>query len=185
MEDWKIIDLYWSREQAAIAETEAKYGAYCHHIAWNILRDHRDSEECVNDTWMKAWNSMPSERPGILSAFLGAITRNLSLDCYRKRHAKKRGEGEVMYVFEELQDCFSKDGPEQQSEADALVEVLNSFLEKQQKENRMIFVRRYWYMDSIEGIAKHYGISESKVKSSLFRSRNKLRDFLQKEGFEV
>ena len=185
MEDEKIIDLYWNREQTAIIETEAKYGAYCHHIAWNILNNNQDSEECVNDTWLRAWNSMPTERPGILSAFLGAITRNLSLDCYRKKHAKKRGEGEVMYVFEELQDCFLNDGPEQQSEANALVEALNYFLSKMEKDNRMIFVRRYWYMDSVEGIAKRYGISESKVKSSLFRSRNKLRDFLQKEGFAV
>ncbi len=185
MEDEKIIDLYWDRDQSAIVKTEEKYGSYCHRIAWNILYNKEDSEECVNDTWMRAWNSMPTERPNILSAFLGAITRNLSLDRYRRQHAKKRGEGEVAFVFDELQDCLTIDGPEQQIDANLLVDALNHFLEKMEKENRIIFVRRYWYMDSIEAIAKRFSISESKVKSSLFRSRNKLRDYLQQEGFSL
>lgn len=185
MEDEKIIDLYWERNQSAITETEGKYGAYCHRIAWNILYNREDCEECVNDTWMRAWNAMPMERPGILSAFLGAITRNLSLDRYRKLHSKKRGEGEVAYVFDELTDCVAKEGPEQQADVNALTEALNVFLGKMEQESRMIFVRRYWYMDSIEAIAAKYAISESKVKSSLFRSRNKLRTYLQQEGFTV
>ena len=103
-EDEQIIDMYWAREQEAITETADKYGKYCGTIAWNILYNSEDCEECLNDTWLKAWNSMPTERPQILSAFLGAITRNLSLDRYRKNHAKKRGEGQVAYIFEELQN---------------------------------------------------------------------------------
>lgn len=185
MEDEKIIDLYWDRDQSAILKTEEKYGSYCHRIAWNILYNKEDCEECVNDTWMRAWNAMPTERPNILSAFLGAITRNLSLDRYRKQHAKKRGEGEVAFVFDELQDCLMAEGPEQQMDANLLVDALNRFLERMEKENRIIFVRRYWYMDSIDAIAKRFSISESKVKSSLFRSRNKLRDYLQQEGFSI
>lgn len=185
MEDEKIIDLYWDRDQSAILKTEEKYGSYCHRIAWNILYNKEDCEECINDTWMRAWNAMPTERPNILSAFLGAITRNLSLDCYRKQHAKKRGEGEVAFVFDELQDCLMAEGPEQQMDANLLVDALNRFLERMEKENRIIFVRRYWYMDSIDAIAKRFSISESKVKSSLFRSRNKLRDYLQQEGFSI
>lgn len=185
MEDEKIIDLYWDRDQSAILKTEEKYGSYCHRIAWNILYNKEDCEECVNDTWMRAWNAMPTERPNILSAFLGAITRNLSLDRYRKQHTKKRGEGEVAFVFDELQDCLMAEGPEQQMDANLLVDALNRFLERMEKENRIIFVRRYWYMDSIDAIAKRFSISESKVKSSLFRSRNKLRDYLQQEGFSI
>ena len=185
MEDEKIIDLYWDRDQSAILKTEEKYGSYCHRIAWNILYNKEDCEECINDTWMRAWNAMPTERPNILSAFLGAITRNLSLDRYRKQHAKKRGEGEVAFVFDELQDCLMAEGPEQQMDANLLVAALNRFLERMEKENRIIFVRRYWYMDSIDAIAKRFSISESKVKSSLFRSRNKLRDYLQQEGFSI
>lgn len=184
MEDEKIIDLYWNRNQEAIQRTEEKYGTYCKRIAWNILANHEDCEECVNDTWMRAWNSMPSERPNLLAAFLGAITRNLSLDRYRKQHAKKRGAGEVTFVYDELRDCLSDEGPEQQMDAELLVEALNRFLQQMERENRIIFVRRYWYMDSVSEIAKRFSISESKVKSSLFRSRNKLRSYLQQEGFE-
>lgn len=185
MEDERIIELYWERNQQAIAATEEKYGAYCRKIAYNILYNHEDCEECVNDTWFRAWNAMPDERPGILSAFLGAITRNLSLDCYRKLHSKKRGNGEMTYVFDELSDCIAGDGPEQQADANALAEALNDFLQQTEKENRMIFIRRYWYMESVSAIAEKYGISESRVKSSLFRTRKKLHKFLLREGYAV
>lgn len=184
-EDEQIIDMYWAREQEAITETADKYGKYCGTIAWNILYNSEDCEECLNDTWLKAWNSMPTERPQILSAFLGAITRNLSLDRYRKNHAKKRGEGQVAYIFEELQDCFSSTGPEEELDAKELVNALNDFLGKLDGDNRKIFVRRYWYMDSVEAIAERFQVSAGKVKSSLFRTRNKLRLFLQERGFTV
>ena len=107
LEDEKIIELYWVRDQRAITCSQQKYGAYCHKIAQNVLHNESDCEECMNDTWFRAWNSMPTERPGILQAFLGAITRNLSLDRYRKNHSKKRGEGEISYIYEEMQDCIS------------------------------------------------------------------------------
>lgn len=185
MEDEKIVDLYWERSPMAITETGKKYQNYCFKIAHNVLHNTQDAEECVNDTWFRAWNAMPTERPKLLGAFLGAITRNLSLDCYRKAHAKRRGEGEVSYVFEELQDCFLLEGPEEKLEEQELVEALNRFLGKLGKESRMIFVRRYWYMDSVAEIAARFLVSESKIKSSLFRSRKKLHTFLRQEGFEI
>ncbi|MGN0352532.1 MAG: RNA polymerase sigma factor [Roseburia sp.] len=185
MEDEKIVELYWERNPMAITVTGEKYQNYCFKIAYNILQNQQDCEECVNDTWFRAWNAMPTERPKLLGAFLGAITRNLSLDCYRKRHTKRRGEGEITYVFEELQDCISTAGPEQKLEEQELVKALNRFLENMEKESRMIFVRRYWYMDSVAGIAARFSMSESKVKSSLFRARKKLYAFLKQEGFEV
>lgn len=185
MEDMEIIDLYWSRNEEAISHTQQKYGAYCTKIANNILYNREDSMECVNDTWLKAWNAMPEERPNLLAAFLGAITRNLSLDRYRKTHADKRGKGEAELVFDEMQDCLTTDGPEQQLEANQLTEHINAFLENMEKESRMIFVRRYWYMDSIKEIAERYEMSDSKVKSSLLRSRQKLSAYLVKEGYAV
>lgn len=183
MEDEKIIDLYWDRNQSAITETEHKYGSYCRRIANNILYSREDSEECVNDTWLRAWNSMPEERPSILSAFLGAITRNLSLDRYRRHHAAKRGSGEVHYIFDEMWDCAGGENPSDWVDQKALVECINTFLEEQDAESRVLFVRRYWYMDSIADIAERFGFSESRVKSNLFRTRNRLRTRLLQEQF--
>ena len=183
MEDEKIIDLYWERSERAIAETERKYGAYCRSIATHILYNQEDSEECVNDTYLRAWNAMPKERPAILSAFLGAITRNLSLDRYRKNHSAKRGGKEVAFVFDELIDCVSKEDGLQSLEEKELVESLNCFLKGLRQEQRVLFLRRYWYMDSIAEIAARYSMSESKVKSILFRTRKKLWEQLQKEGY--
>lgn len=185
MEDERIVDLYWERNPMAITATGEKYQNYCFKIAYNVLRNQQDCEECVNDTWLRAWNAMPTERPKLLGAFLGAITRNLSLDCYRKKHAKRRGEGEITYIFEEMRDSLITEGPEQKAEEQALVEALNLFLERMEKESRILFVRRYWYLDSIAEIAKRFSMSESKVKSSLFRSRKKLQAFLKQEGFEI
>ena len=130
MEQAKMLELFWQRSEKAIEAAQQEYGALCRSIARNLLGNEEDVEECLNDTWLKAWNSMPTERPQILSAFLGAITRNLSLDRYRKNHAKKRGEGQVAYIFEELQDCFSSTGPEEELDAKELVNALNDFLEK-------------------------------------------------------
>ena len=185
MEDSKIVDLYWERNEAAIGHSAEKYGRYCLKIASNIVRDKEDCEECVNDTWLKAWNAMPTERPEILSAFLGAITRNLSLDCYRRKHRKKRGNGETELVYEELEECIGHNSPEHEVDAKLLGECINRFLEETEKENRIILVRRYWYMDSIQSIADKCCVSESKVKSALFRTRQKLKTFLQQEGYEV
>lgn len=185
MEDEKIIDLYWERSEQAVAVTQEKYHSYCYRIAHNILYNREDSEECVNDTWMCAWNSMPQERPGLLGAFLGKITRNISLDLYRKTHAKKRGSGECTYIFDELTDCVQEDRINEQLDRDELAEALNHFLERQKLENRIMFVRRYWYMDSIADIAGRLHCGESRVKSSLMRTRAKLRDYLREEGIEL
>ena len=180
MEDEKIIALYWDRDQTAIAETQQKYGRYCGSIAHNIVHDAQDAEECVNDTWMRAWNSMPRERPHLLAAFLGAITRNLSLDCYRRKHSEKRGGGVMPDIYEELHDCAGGEEPLTQIERKELAASINRFLEGLDRESRIIFMRRYWYMDGIGAIAGRLAVSESKVKSSLYRSRGKLR--MQREG---
>lgn len=182
MEDEKIIDLYWARSQSAIAQTEQKYGNYCRKIARNILYSREDCEECVNDTWFRAWNSMPQERPRILSAFLGAITRNLCLDCYRRSHSAKRGGGEVPYIIDELRDCAGGEEPSRQIELAELAEGINRFLAGLDTESRVMFVRRYWYMDSIGAIAEQMGFGESKVKSNLFRTRKALGAYLRREG---
>lgn len=181
MEDEKIIDLYWDRDQTAISETEQKYGRYCGRIACNILHDAGDTEECLNDTWLRAWNSMPKERPDILCAFLGAITRNLSLDRYRRKHSEKRGGGVMPYIYDELRDCAGGEEPFSHVAQEELVEAINRFLAGLQKESRVIFVRRYWYMDATGEIAERLAVSESKVKSSLFRSRKKLYAYLKQE----
>lgn len=183
MEDKQIVDLYWMRSEDAIVQTDKKYGKYCHTIAYNILNNSEDSEECVSDTYLKAWNSLPPRRPAKLSAFLGKITRNLSLDKYRYLSAEKRGAGELPIALEELSGCVpSSDNTEQIIEQMALVDLLNRFLASLSPEPRKIFMRRYWYVSSIQEIAEDYGLTESKVKMSLLRSRNQLKDLMEKEG---
>ena len=186
MDDQKIIDLYWARSETAISETAQKYGRYCHSIAFNILHDREDSEECVNDTFFNAWNTIPPQRPSRLSAFLGKITRNLSLNKWEQYHAEKRGCGQVPLALEELRDCIPALGNVEQAADDlVLTEILNQFLSMLPKDRRKIFMRRYWYMDTIKEIAKGYSMSESKVKMSLLRSRNELKQLVEKEGFAL
>lgn len=185
MEDEQIIELYYKREQTAIVKTKEKYEGYCTVIARNILYNREDSEECVNDTWLHTWNSIPPQQPKILRAFVGAITRNLSIDKYRKLHSKKRGEGNMELILEELEQCVSKDSVEGHIDRIVLGESINSFLAELPKEKRMLFVRRYWYLDTTKEIADRFGLTEAKVKSSLFRMRNKLRHTLRKEGIEI
>lgn len=182
MEDERIIDLYWERSQQAIVWSEKKYGNYCGRIADNVLHNREDCEECLNDTWLRAWNSMPTERPKILQAFLGAITRNLSLDLYRRKHSAKRGGGETAYVFDEARDFSGSDEAWGRMERMELTENLNRFLAGLDKESRVMFVRRYWYMDSIAEIAARMGCGESRVKSCLMRLRKRLRRQLESEG---
>lgn len=181
MEDNAIIALYWAREETAITETGRKYGPYCHAIAYHILKSQEDADECVNDTWLRAWNAMPPEKPNILSAFLGRITRNLSLDRYRQQHAAKRA-GELEAIDLELNDCSGGAQPDDHIDAIATGEAISRFLHTCDQTTRVIFLRRYWYTDSIAEIAGRYHISESKVKSSLYRSRKKLRTYLEQEG---
>ena len=184
MEDLKIIELLFERKESAIAETERKYGRYLLKIAYNILFDTEDSEECVNDTYMKAWNTIPPQNPKILRTFLGKITRRLAIDVFRKKHAEKRGNSEFALSLSELDECIpDKFSAEKEFEYNQLTESINRFLASLSKENRDIFVCRYFYSDSIKEIASFFGTSEAKIKSSLFRSRKILKEHLLKEGF--
>lgn len=186
MDDKQILDLYWERSEVAISETSKKYGKYCRYIAFNILHNDEDSEECVNDTYLRAWNSIPPNRPSVLKTFLGKITRNLSLDRYELLNAKKRNGGQMPLVFDEIQECIpSLDSTENIVEEIALTDILNRFLSSLSLEQRKIFMRRYWYLSPIKEIATEYGMSESKIKMSLFRSRNELKKLLEKGGISV
>ena len=184
MEDKKIVDLYWLRSESAISETKTKYGKYCHTIAHNILCNIEDSEECVNDTYLRAWNSMPQHRPSVLKTFLGKITRNLALNRYKTLSANKRNYGQV--ALDELQECIpGEDNTANIVDDMALAEIFNCFLASLSKEQRKIFMRRYWYLSSIKEIANEYSMGESKVKMSLMRSRNELKTLLEMEGISL
>ncbi|MBQ8264184.1 MAG: sigma-70 family RNA polymerase sigma factor [Oscillospiraceae bacterium] len=183
MEDAKIVELYWQRSESAIAETAAKYGAYCRSIAFNILSSLPDSEEAVNDTYLSAWNSMPPHRPSVLSSFLGKITRRISIDRWRERHAARRGGGEVTLALDELSECIaSRKNTEQEAEEAELGRYIDGFIMALPEIERHVFISRYWYLESVERIARRFGFTESKVKMMLHRSRVKLREFLEKEG---
>ena len=185
LEDSQIIQLYWDRDTSAIAETDAKYGAYCMKIAYNILDSGSDAEECVNDTYYKTWDTIPPQRPEAFPPFLGKIVRNIALDRYRYNHAQKRS-GKMDSVLSELEDCIpAGDTTVEQFEASAVSEIINRYLAKLSKEKRIIFVRRYWYSQSIRDIAKAFAMSEGQVKSILFRLRNGLKEALEKEGVQV
>lgn len=183
MDDTQIVELYWARKESAIEETEAKYGSYCRSIAGNILQNQDDAEECVNDTWLGAWNSMPPHRPSVLSTFLGKLTRRISIDKWRRTTAKKRGDGQLPLVLAELEDCVS-DGKsiEEETERKLLAEVIAAFVKSLPETEQKVFLCRYWYMDSVSAIAARFRFSKSKVKSMLFRTREKLRVRLEKEG---
>lgn len=182
MEDHQIVSLYWSRSEQAIQETAAKYGGYCHSIAFRILDSSEDSEECVNDTYWKAWNAIPPHCPKNLATFLGKITRNLAIDRYHQRSAQKRGGGETQLVLDELRTVLPGNGqPEEIADELALAETLNRFLAALQPIPRKIFMLRYWHACSVKGIARHLGMSESRVKMSLLRSRSRLKEILDEE----
>ena len=184
MEDNRIVDLYWQRNERAISETAAKYGKYLHSISFQILQNAEDAEECVNDTYNDAWQSMPPHRPSILSTFLGKITRRISIDLWRKYSAEKRGCGVMALALDELEECVSgTEYVETEIEGQELQKKLNDFLLALPQVDRQVFMCRYWYMDSISDIAKQFTCSESKVKSMLYRTRNKLRAMLEKEGY--
>ncbi|MDD2214330.1 MAG: sigma-70 family RNA polymerase sigma factor [Oscillospiraceae bacterium] len=186
MEDKQIVELYWARSEQAIHETAAKYGRYCRSIAWNILFDDEDSKECVNDTWLRAWTNIPPQRPGLLAPFLARITRNLALDRYRREHAAKRGGGQVELVLEDLEGCLSSpERIEEQLDEARLVDSLNRFLAGLSARDRCVFMRRYWYISRISEMAADYGMSESKVKSILFRTRKKLQRHLLSDGIKL
>ena len=182
--DERIVELYWQRSEFAVSETAAKYGNYCNYIAYNILYNREDAEECVNDTYLDAWNSMPPHRPSILSTFLGKITRRISLDRWRRKHAGKRGGGEMDLVFDELEDCVADSvDTELTVEQQEMTRIIGEFLDALPVVERRIFLRRYWYMDSVAGIALDFDFTESKIASVLYRTRRKLRAKLESAGY--
>lgn len=185
MEDREIVNLYWQRNQNAINETASKYGNYCKTIANNILHNHEDSEECVNDTYLNAWNSIPPHRPNALSAFLGKITRHLSFDKLRYKNADKRG-GEIHLVLDELAECVSgTENVENEIERKELINVINDFLNTLSQEKSNIFLCRYWYAYPVSKIAKQFGLTENNVSVTLNRTRKKLKEYLTERGYEL
>ena len=186
MKDNEIINLYWSRDEAAITATADTYGNYCYSIAYNILSNNEDAEECVNDTWLNAWKSIPPHRPNRLSTYLGKITRNLSLDRYKLLTAQKRGMGQVELALSELEGCVpAQTDMEQIADEMVLVDAIETFLRSQPRTERNIFIGRYWYLYSIRDLAGAYRMSESKVMSLLRRMRSKLKLHLEKEGISL
>lgn len=184
MDDNGIVALYWKRSEQAIGETSKKYGGYCYSIAHNILANREDTEETVNDTYLAAWNSLPPHRPKALGVYLGKITRNLAISRWRKRGAAKRGGGELTLALEELGDSLSggKDPEADYLHKEAMAS-LSDFLKGLSREERNVFLRRYWFFDPIREIAKDFGFTESKTKSMLRRTRGKLRIWLEQEAF--
>ncbi len=183
MEDRIIINLFWQRDQNAIEETDNKYGETCRYIARSILTSREDAEECVDDTYMAVWDSIPPQRPVHLSAFLYRIVRNLSFNRLKERYTQKRGGGELDLALDELEDCVASDySVEREFETKELVKEINDFLFSLSKDDRIIFSYRYWLMLPTAEIAERLGFKESKVRTSLSRSRKKLRNHLIKEG---
>lgn len=186
MDDGKILALYQNRSEEAITETAKKYGRYCHAVAYAILRSEENAEECVNDTYLRAWNAIPPKCPARLQTFLGKITRNLALNRWEKLSAEKRGAGKITEIIDELAECIpARENTEQAVEAMAIRDLLNRFLETLPAETRKIFVRRYWYMSAVKEIAADYALSESKVSVTLFRTREKFRALLEQEGISL
>lgn len=183
MKDTEILDLYWARNERAIAETQISYGNYCYSIAYHILHIKEDSEECVNDTWLRAWNAIPPNRPGRLSLFLGTITRNLSFDMWKRKNALKRGSGEMEAALDELVECVpAATSTEEAVEEAELERMINRFLGTLPERDRNIFLRRYWFVEEYREIADRFGMNLNTVKTTLFRIRGKLKDYLEQEG---
>lgn len=185
LEDKRIVELYWERCEDAIAETEKKYGRYCHYIAYNILYSDLDAQECVNDTYIKAWGAMPPHKPERLSAFLGKITRNIALNRYSHNNAEKRRANTELILREagDFIPSYTTDGAI--DDEIVLKDAINKFLASLPQDTRIVFVRRYWYFSTVKDIASDYGIPEGTVKSVLSRTRKRFKDFLVKEGIRI
>ena len=182
MNDEKIIELYNKRSESAIAMTAESYSSYLMRVAYNVLGNYQDCEEVVSDSYMSAWNSIPPAKPASLKFFIAKIVRNKAIDLALKKNADKRGGGQVVLCLDELNDCVADEAAE---DSGTITEVINAFLRKQDLKKARMFVRRYWYMDSIADIATYFNCSESKVKTTLFRMRQELKDELSKEGVSI
>ena len=186
MDDEMIYDLYFARDEEAIRQTDKKYGRYCFSIAYGILHTREDADECVSDTWTRTWNAIPPKRPSVFSSFLAKITRNLSFNRYEELHAAKRGSGETALALDELSEVIGhKSDVEENMDLIYLKDSINRFLRDLPKEERVFFVQRYFYVCSIDEIARKNLASPSKVKMTLLRTREKLREALRKEGYAV
>ena len=183
MEDFQIVKLFWERDENAISEAREKYYAYCRSVAANILESGEDIEEVLNDTFFGAWNSIPPNKPQKLSTFLGKITRNLSLKKHRQINADKRGSGVAAISLDELSECITQSNTvEEEVSVKELARIIDSFLRTLSNDERRVFLRRYWYFDCIETISTQFGYSQSKIKMMLFRTREKLKKYLEREG---
>ncbi len=186
MEDAAIVELFWQRSEDALRQTDAKYGKLCRHLSNNILHNPSDAEECVNDSYLRVWNLIPDARPNFFQAFLCRIVKNISLDRVKFETAKKRSPGGVACI-DELEECVASPvgSPEEAADENALTQAIAAFLKTQNDTARRIFVRRYWYCDSMREIAADYGETEARISSQLYRTRQKLREHLKGEGFAV
>ena len=186
MEDIEIIELYQNRSEKAIAESDKKYGAYCFTVANNILANKEDSGECVNDTWLHTWNIIPPQYPERLKMFFAKITRNLSINRLKSKNTQKRGSGELALAIDELEECVPDNSSvENIIDEKLLTECIRTFLKKIPQRDRQLFLLRYFYTESVTNIASRYKLSENTVSVSLYRTRKKLKDHLEKEGFSV
>jgi len=184
--DFELIDLYCSRSENAIAETANLYGAYCTAISMNILHNKEDTEECVNDTYLSVWNSIPPQRPGSFSSFIGRIARNLSLNRYKMRKTQKRTGEESALLFSELEGVIpAAQNVENQVDVKELADLIDRFLDLIAEDDMIFFVRRYWYGDSIAKIAGRFSVGQSRVKTNLHRTRSKLKKYLEREGITI
>ena len=186
MEDFEIVELYWDRNENAITQTDRKYGKYCRKIAFSIVNDREDTEECVNDTYLQTWNSLPPQRPEKLSTYLGKICRNISINLYEKLTAEKRGGNETDACLDELSELIGGSSEvEEQLDLTVLTDLINKFLRRCEKQARTVFVQRYWYMMSVKEIARENRMSDSNVKMTLSRTREKLKLYLEEEGYSI
>jgi RNA polymerase sigma-70 factor (ECF subfamily) len=184
MEDEKIVALFFARDEAAIAKTQEKYDAYCRAIAQRIVLSREDAEECVNDTWRRAWDTIPPNKPTVLSSYLGLLTRRIALNRARDNHAQKRGGGQLPLILDELAECIP-DTEGERAQNEVLRDALDHFLASLPQRTRMIFMRRYWYTDTPQSIAKEYGMRESSVYTILSRTRKQLKRFLEENEIDL
>lgn len=185
MEDSQIIDLYFERDEAAISETAAKYGAFCHGIALNILSIHADADECVNDTYLRAWNAIPPQKPIRLGAWLGKVVRNIAFDLWKKNHRQKRYAG-MEQLLSELEDCIPSPATvEHQIEEQELTEVINTWLASLPQNDCILFMRRYWNGETVNSLAQESGMSPANMAKKMYRLRQNLKSKLEKEGYSL
>lgn len=185
MDDEQIIALYWARDQKALGESQRKYGPLCLRLSENILSSREDAEECVSDTWLRAWDTMPPQRPNSLRAYLSRICRNLSLDRWRARRAQKRGEG-LELLLSELEDCVpAAPSAEEAAESREITRCIDAWLVTLGQEERTLFLRRYWYGQSVKELARQTGCAPQKMTQKLYRLRQSLRRALEEEGIAV